>query len=151
MPTSPRTLPLDPRTYDRALSCVHCGLCLPACPTYLETSNEADSPRGRIQLMRGLADGNIEPTASVRRHLDLCLDCRGCETACPSGVVYHELIEETRARLAPAQPANRWLRWMMFNILPFPRRLRLVLLPVRILQQLGIHSLFRKMGLLKLL
>src|ERR1043165_781217 len=88
---------LDERTYARALSCVHCGLCLPACPTYTTTANEADSPRGRIQLMRGLQEGTIEPTDSVRLHLDLCLDCRGCETACPSGVVYHELIEETRA------------------------------------------------------
>jgi glycolate oxidase iron-sulfur subunit len=147
MPTSLQTLPLDPRTYDRALSCVHCGLCLPVCPTYLVTGNEADSPRGRIQLMRGLADGNIEETESVRRHLDLCLDCRGCETACPSGVVYHELIEETRAKLDPSQPTSRLLRWMMFNILTFPKRLRLFLLPVRILRRLGIQ----KTGILKLL
>src|SRR5438094_9825194 len=98
-------VPLDPRTYSRALSCVHCGLCLPACPTYTETGHEADSPRGRIQLMRGLADGLVEPTDSVRRHLDLCLDCRGCETACPSGVVYHELLQETRAHFA-SLPGN---------------------------------------------
>src|SRR5947208_16842915 len=93
-------LQLDPRTYDRALSCVHCGLCLPACPTYNVTGYEADSPRGRIQLMRGLADGAIEATTSVRRHLDLCLDCRACDTACPSGVLYHEPIAESRAQLA---------------------------------------------------
>ena len=110
VPTSPATgarpaLVLDPRTYDRGLACVHCGLCLPACPTYTQNGNEADSPRGRIQLMLGLADGAIEPTASVRHHLDLCLDCRGCETACPSGVVYHELIEETRSRLY--EPPNK--------------------------------------------
>src|SRR5215211_6424008 len=120
--TKQSSLPLDPRTYSRALSCVHCGLCLPACPTYTETGHEADSPRGRIQLMRGLADGLIQPTESVKHHLDLCLDCRGCETACPSGVVYHELIEETRARFAEQQRTrpgktsieDRFLRWMFF-------------------------------------
>src|ERR1044071_44794 len=102
----PTSLPLDPRTYNRALSCVHCGLCLPACPTYTQTFHEADSPRGRIQLMRGLAEGVIEPTQSVRKHLDLCLDCRACETACPSGLVYHELIEETRARMGEGAPLS---------------------------------------------
>src|SRR5262245_60866547 len=96
---SPNPMTLDPRTYARGRACVHCGLCLPACPTYTQNQNEADSPRGRIQLMLALSDGTIQPTDSARKHLDLCLDCRGCETACPSGVVYHELIEETRANL----------------------------------------------------
>src|SRR5688572_28827090 len=129
---------LDPRTYARGLSCVHCGLCLPACPTYTQTGHEADSPRGRIQLMLGLADGKIEPTASVRKHLDLCLDCRGCETACPSGVVYHELIEETRAKLAgtqPLKPQDRLMRWLFFNVFVYPNRLKLALLPARLLQK----------------
>ena len=71
--------------YEHFLSCVHCGLCTAACPTYLETGNENDSPRGRIYLMRGVTDGRLELTGTVRRHLDLCLDCRSCETACPSG------------------------------------------------------------------
>jgi len=163
-PTGSSNLPLDPRTYARALSCVHCGLCLPACPTYTETGHEADSPRGRIQLMRGLADGLVQPTHSVRHHLDLCLDCRGCETACPSGVVYHELIEETRAHFAslPGNPPgsngspadrlqSRFMRWMFFHIFTHPTRLKLALLPARLLQKLGVYRLLRKTGAMKLL
>ena len=145
---------LDPRTFERGLSCVHCGLCLPACPTFTETGHEADSPRGRIQLMLGLSTGAIDASESVRRHLDLCLDCRGCETACPSGVVYHELIEETRARLSQTQPlalSQRLMRWVFFNIFVQPTRLKLALLPVRILQKLRIYPLIRKTGLLQLL
>jgi glycolate oxidase iron-sulfur subunit len=145
---------LDPRTYDRGLSCVHCGLCLPACPTYTQNGNEADSPRGRIQLMLGLADGKIEATPSVRHHLDLCLDCRGCETACPSAVVYHELIEETRAKLAGTAPLSgqdRLLRWFFFNVFTRPTRLRFALLPARVMQKLGLYRLLRKSGLFKLL
>jgi len=145
---------LDPRTFSRGLSCVHCGLCLPACPTFTQNGHEADSPRGRIQLMLGLASGIIDATDSVRKHLDLCLDCRACETACPSGVVYHELIEETRARLAESQPLrgqDRLMRWLFFNVFVHPKRLKLVLLPARILQTLGIYALVRRTGLFNLL
>ncbi len=151
---SSAAVPLDPRTYERALSCVHCGLCLPACPTYNITANEADSPRGRIQLMRGLAEGVIDASDSVRRHLDLCLDCRACETACPSGVVYHELIEETRARLsATAKPTlqSRFMRWIFFHVFTHPTRLKLALVPARLMQKIGLYGLLRKIGLFKLL
>lgn len=147
-------MPMDPRTYERGLTCVHCGLCLPACPTYTETGHEADSPRGRIQLMLGLAEGKIEPTDTVRKHLDLCLDCRGCETACPSGVIYHELIEETRARLGDSRSLplqGRLVRWLFFNIFTRPSRLKIALLPARVLQKLGIYALLRKVGLFNLL
>jgi glycolate oxidase iron-sulfur subunit len=151
----PRTpsLELDPRTYERGLSCVHCGLCLPACPTYTQTGHEADSPRGRIQLMMGLAEGRIQPSESVRTHLDLCLDCRGCETACPSGVVYHELIEETRARMyeAPTTFQGRLMRWVFFNVFVHPTRLKLALLPARLMQKIGLYGLLRKTGLFRLL
>jgi glycolate oxidase iron-sulfur subunit len=145
---------LDPRTYKRALSCVHCGLCLPACPTYTETGHEADSPRGRIQLMRGLADGLIEATPHVKEHLDLCLDCRACETACPSGVVYHELIEETRARFAEQQKLTlqgRFMRWIFFNVFVHPTRLKLALLPARVMQKIGLYGLLRKIGVFNIL
>ncbi|MFA9477974.1 (Fe-S)-binding protein [Phycisphaerales bacterium AB-hyl4] len=143
-------LNLDPRTYDRALDCVHCGLCLPACPTYTENGLEADSPRGRIVLMKALADGKIEPTESVRHHLDLCLDCRACETACPSGVVYHELIEETRERLdTPAKPTltDRFMQAMFFHLLTRPTRLKLSLLPARLLQRLGLWPIITRLPL----
>lgn len=156
LPISPSkpAIELDPRTFKRGLSCVHCGLCLPACPTYTETGNEADSPRGRIQLMLGLADGRLELTESAKEHLDLCLDCRACETACPSGVVYHELIEETRAKIdakTPLTAKGKFLRWVFFNIFTKPTRLKLSLVPARIMQKIGLYGLVRKTGLFKLL
>jgi glycolate oxidase iron-sulfur subunit len=152
--TKDSALALDPRTYERALSCVHCGLCLPACPTYTQTFHEGDSPRGRIQLMRGMAEGVIEPTESVRKHLDLCLDCRACETACPSGVVYHELIEETRERLnrdVKMTLQGRFMQWIFFHVFIYPTRLKLALLPARLMQKIGLYGLMRKIGLFKIL
>jgi len=151
---SKASVELDPRTYKRALSCVHCGLCLPACPTYTTTGHEADSPRGRIQLMRGLADGLIQPTDSVTKHLELCLDCRACETACPSGVVYHELIEETRARLAEKGKLSlqeRLMRAIFFKIFVHRKRLRMALVMPRIMQKIGLYGLLRKTGIFNLL
>jgi len=104
--------------------------------------------------MRGLADGRIEATEHVKEHLDLCLDCRACETACPSGVVYHELIEETRARFAKDQKQTlqgRFMRWIFFNIFVHPTRLKLALLPARLMQRIGVYGFLRKIGLFKML
>src|SRR4051812_16293882 len=151
--TGKPALHLDPRTFERGLACVHCGLCLPACPTYTENGLEADSPRGRIQLMLGLHEGKIEPSEKVRHHLDLCLDCRACETACPSSVQYHELIEETRSKLPPARQSigDRIVRFMFLHVLTRPRRLKLALLPARVMQKVGLYGLMRKVGMFRIL
>src|SRR5229473_8018473 len=100
-PTLPRAQSAQPQIkdvvdYDLLFDCVHCGLCLEACPTYALTRAEMDSPRGRIYLMKALAEGALALDADAVRHLDLCLECRGCETACPSGVHYGRLIEKAR-------------------------------------------------------
>jgi len=104
--------------------------------------------------MLGLADGKIDVTPGVKEHLDLCLDCRACETACPSGVVYHELIEETRARFMEQQKLSaqgRFMQWIFFNVFVHPARLKLALLPARIMQKIGLYGLLRKSGVMKLL
>src|SRR5260370_21284421 len=141
--------------YDLFLDCVHCGLCTSACPTYLELGHEADSPRGRIYLMRAVTDGRLGLDAEVRRHLDLCLDCRACESACPSGVQYGKLIEPFRIHMAQiGPPANRtsWIeRMILFHATPFAGRMRALLAPVRWMQKLGLDRLIERIGLPRLL
>ena len=147
-------LQLDERTYQRAVDCVHCGLCLPACPTYVHNGLEADSPRGRIYLIKGLADGTVDASDSVVKHLDLCVGCQACETACPSGVVYHELINETREHLETRRKVGlvgRLVSAMFVHVFPSPRRLKLALLPARILQKLGLWRLLTSPAVTRLL
>jgi glycolate dehydrogenase iron-sulfur subunit len=118
---------------DRELidACTHCGFCLPTCPTYGPLGQmEADSPRGRIWLMQGLADGTMTANASVVEHIDRCLGCMACVTACPSGVRYDLLIEQTRELVEEEyeRPAGDWLlRSLVFSVFPHPRRLRVAL------------------------
>ena len=158
--------------YERFLDCVHCGLCTSACPTYVETGNENDGPRGRIYLMRSVVDGRMELTDKVRHHLDLCLDCRSCETACPSGVQYGRLLEPFRVEMqqlsaagirlpsaggtGSGEPARSvrpdWFhRWIMYGLFPNRRRMALALLPARWMQQLGLDRLVTATGLTRLL
>ena len=143
--------------YERLLDCIHCGLCTAACPTYVETGNEAASPRGRIYLMRQVIDGALELDGAVKHHLDTCLNCRACETACPSGVQYGKLIEPFREhmeRLEPGRsvaPLTRLQRMMLFHIFPSRRRTRMALGPARLLQWSGVDALLERSGLTRLL
>ncbi|HWC29854.1 MAG TPA: heterodisulfide reductase-related iron-sulfur binding cluster, partial [Dehalococcoidia bacterium] len=116
---------IGPREEDLA-RCVHCGFCLQACPTYVVTSLETESPRGRIQLAKGLVQGVIQPTPNVVAHFDLCLQCRACETACPSGVPYGRIIEGARALVQsrPDRPKAWRLRATVLRLM-FKRRWRL--------------------------
>jgi glycolate oxidase iron-sulfur subunit len=137
---------------ERALldDCVHCGFCLPACPTYRSWAQEMDSPRGRIDLMRGLADGSIALDASVVKHFDRCLGCMGCVPACPSGVKYDVLIEDTRAAIESKYQRpllDRLHRAMVFALFPHPKRLKAVLPLLLLYARSGLQSLVRKGGL----
>lgn len=143
--------------YELFLDCVHCGLCTASCPTYVELGNENDSPRGRIYLMRAVTDNRLDLTPEVRRHLELCLDCRACETACPSGVQYGKLIEPFRVAMEQsaegmAAKSDDWFhRWILFGLFPYPDRLRLALAPARIAQALRLDRVAEALGLFKLL
>lgn len=134
--------------YELFLDCVHCGLCTAACPTYVELGTEMDSPRGRIYLMRGVVDGRIPLDQDVKDHLDLCLNCRACETACPSGVQYGKLIEPFRNDLVESrQQVERlpwWQRWVLFHIFPYASRVRWALAPARWLQWLRLDRAMMK-------
>ncbi len=137
--------------YERFLDCVHCGLCTAACPTYVELGDENDSPRGRIYLMRNVVDGRLEMSPEVRRHLELCLDCRACESACPSGVQYGKLIEPFRIDMEAGAPktADWFHRWILFGLFPSRGRLSWSLVPARLAQQLGLHRAFVRSGMWK--
>jgi glycolate oxidase iron-sulfur subunit len=137
-------------SFEKLSACVHCGFCLEACPTYRELRVEMDSPRGRIYLMRGLLSDTIEPTPTVLTHLDQCLDCRACETACPSGVEYGSIIEQVRTLLEPERPRGagvRVLRWFLFRKLLPSRRWQAALFKALWLAQvLGLTALGRWLG-----
>lgn len=130
--------------YEKALTCIHCGLCLSSCPTYLETGNENDSPRGRIYLMRAMQDGRLPVAGTAVNHIDLCLGCRACEAVCPSGVPYGDLLEHTRDHVEKnySRPAfQQFLRRVIIEkVFPYSNRMRLALLPARLIKAAGIES-----------
>ncbi|MEE9277655.1 MAG: 4Fe-4S dicluster domain-containing protein, partial [Dehalococcoidia bacterium] len=149
--------PEKPDSADLGL-CVHCGFCLNACPTYLALGVETDSPRGRLYLMRALDEGRIDLTPRVLQHFDQCLQCRACETACPSGVPYGQLMEATRAglfaqsrtQLGRSLPRRFLWNLIMRRVFPYPGRLRLLGFALRAYQQSGLQRLLRASGLLRL-
>lgn len=141
--------------YELFLDCVHCGLCTSACPTYVELGDENDSPRGRIYLMRAVTDGRIDLDASVQKHLDLCLDCRACESACPSGVQYGKLIEPFRIHMEKTGTKPDHLSWlqklMLYHFTPYAGRMWLALAPARFMQWTGLDRMMQALGLFYLM
>ena len=141
--------------YEDFARCVHCGLCLNNCPTYRLWQLEADSPRGRVRQMILVGNGEMPLSRGFVNHIDKCLDCRACETACPSGVEYGKLVEHARARIETEfrRPfLARFARDIVFkHLLPYPGRIALVARLLRFYQRSGLQSLARSTGLLKLL
>ncbi len=143
-----------PPSADLLADCVHCGFCLPPCPTYALWSRETDSPRGRIHLLRVALEGKASITPAFARHFDTCLGCMACMTACPSGVQYDKLLEAARPQLERhvRRPlADRLFRRLIFALFPYPRRLRWLALELWAYQRLGLQRLLRATGLLNAL
>ena len=146
--------PHHPPSSDLLADCVHCGFCLPACPTYALWNRETDSPRGRIHLMKVALEGKTEITDEFARHFDTCLGCMACVTACPSGVQYDKLVEATRPQIErriDRSKSDRLFRRIIFSLFPYPPRLRWIALKLWAYQRLGVRWFVRNSGLLSLL
>jgi len=141
--------------YEDYARCVHCGLCLNHCPTYRLWQLEADSPRGRIRQMILVNDGQLPLSANFVDHIDKCLDCRSCETACPSGVEYGKLVEHARTKIAQEyrRPwfSRRIRSFLFFRLLPNPRRIAAFAKLLRFYQKSGLQAFARSTGLLRLM
>ncbi len=132
--------------------CVHCGLCVNACPTYVVTGLEVESPRGRIYLARAVDEGRIGLSATVRQHWDLCLQCRACEAVCPSGVPFGRIMEHARAEARAAAPAGSRLRRLVLrNVVARPRVLAAAMAPVRAFAGSPLRKVARATHVLRLL
>lgn len=141
--------------YDIIVNCMHCGLCLPTCPTYALTGNERSSPRGRIRLMKSVADGDLTFTDTFIDEMDFCLDCQACETACPAGVKYGELVEAARSDIAEQKRESRLRRivkgFFLGWLLPKRNRLQSFARIIRWFERTGLRVALRESGLLGLL
>lgn len=131
------------------LDCVHCGLCLPSCPTYRVLGNEMDSPRGRVYLMRAYDEGRATITDSFVEHMFRCLDCRACETACPSGVQFGHMMEDMRGEIIKQRPAHWLSRLVLNHVFPYPWRFNLAARFLHLYRHSGLQSVVRKTGLLE--
>ena len=154
MPTAesiPGTIPV----YEDYARCVHCGLCLNHCPTYRLWQLEADSPRGRIRQMILVNEAQLPVSSAYVDHIDKCLDCRSCETACPSGVEYGKLVEHARARIEK-EYKRPWFteatrKFVFQRLLPYPQRIAAAARLLRFYQRSGLQFIARTTGILKLL
>jgi glycolate oxidase iron-sulfur subunit len=143
--------PHHPPAKELLSDCVHCGFCLPACPTYVLWGEEMDSPRGRIYMMAKASQGEAVLDQNFRTHMDQCLGCMACMTACPSGVQYDKLIEDSRAQVErniPRTTADSLFRKLLFVTFPYASRLRLMAGPLFLYQRSGLQALVRASGLL---
>src|SRR5947207_265871 len=131
------------------LDCIHCGLCLSSCPTYRVLGSEMDSPRGRIYLMRAFDEGRAKITDTFVEHMFRCLDCRACETACPSGVHFGHMMEEMRGKIIEDRPAHWIARLVLNHVFPYPRRFQLASRMLQLYRAAGIQTFVRKTGLLR--
>ena len=131
------------------LDCIHCGLCLSSCPTYRVLGNEMDSPRGRIYLMRAFEEGRAKITDSFVEHMFRCLDCRACETACPSGVHFGHMMEEMRGKIVDERSAHWITRLVLKHVFPYPWRFHLASRMLQLYRASGIQNFMRSSGLLK--
>lgn len=141
--------------YNELLNCTRCGFCQPTCPTFIETGGkEASSPRGRIALMKAVVDGLMEPDENFEKELSLCLGCRACETACPSGVKYGHLLEEARDIVQQHKqysfPVRLIRNFFLKQLIPKQNRLKLVGSLLWFYQRSGMQWLVRNSGLLRL-
>lgn len=149
---APGAVKAKPPPRSPADECVHCGFCLPVCPTWQSWQEEMDSPRGRIDLFRALQDGRVAMSPAVASHFDRCLGCMACQGACPSGVRYDHVIDAARERVEreyPRQPADRLHRSLLFQLFPYPARLRAMAFLLWLFRVLGLRALARGLGLFK--